>query len=125
VAQNLVIGLENQHLGAGPIRFLRAEIMTEYPARCAWIHYSVNGREQEGVLRLDLLKQAFLDHFYEDELKEKVIQEATPRLIEILYSALPPSESDRSYPTIHSRVDRDWKSGNASDRFEEEEAAGV
>lgn len=65
--ENVVLPLDSARFTAGEICFLRAEWMTGYPPRVAWIFHTICEEEREAPLRFDLLKECFLDHFPEPE----------------------------------------------------------
>jgi hypothetical protein len=48
------------------------------------VHYSINNELQEYGLRIDVDKQVFLDHFYEDQDKEEILLKAAPKIIAFL-----------------------------------------
>jgi hypothetical protein len=81
------ISLQGRIAPAAGIEFLTADIADGEYSPLAVIHYSVNGIPEEYGLRIDLDKQVISDHL-PDPLQERVVLEATPRLVEILDEAM-------------------------------------
>jgi len=71
-----------------PFQFLRAEVANVENPPMALIRYELNGHEPETGLRLDLDKQAFLDHFEDGSEEEQALQIALPILINIVCGVL-------------------------------------
>jgi hypothetical protein len=91
-----VVELEGYVRGGASIRFLRAEVpVGDYWAPFAVVRYSLRGEEQEYGLRLDLDKEAFLDHF-DDEAREAVLQQAAPEISDFLSQTAPAGTATES-----------------------------
>ena len=88
MAEMQAVDLKGHVPGDATIEFLRAELPPEeYGLPFALIRYSLQGKEQDFGLRLDLDKQVFLDHL-EDGDEEETIKKAAPRIVEFLNKQL-------------------------------------
>jgi hypothetical protein len=83
----ITIDLRHRVPGGASIEFLRVEMAGIDASPFALIRYAKDGEEQKTGLRLDLDKRSFLDHF-EDQEKERVIESAAPRIVELVGTAL-------------------------------------
>ncbi|MBL8227327.1 MAG: hypothetical protein JNL98_02570 [Bryobacterales bacterium] len=78
-----IIDLRGKVTGGAGLEFADIEILTDPPGPLATVAYRENGVLQEEVLRIDLGKQVFLDHF-EDAEKEAVAVAAAPLIVAYL-----------------------------------------
>lgn len=72
--------------GSASVQFLSAEIPIGEGlyAPFVLINYALEGEQQEYGLCLDLDKQVFIHHFYDDQEKEEVLLKAAPKITEFL-----------------------------------------
>lgn len=78
-----IIDLRGEVAGGAGIEFADIEIFTDPPGPLATVAYLENGVLLEEVLRIDLGKQVFLDHF-DDAEREAVAAAAAPRIVAYL-----------------------------------------
>jgi hypothetical protein len=84
------IDLKGQIPNGASIEFIRAEVaIGQYRSPFALVRYALQGVEQDLGLRLDMDKEAFIDHFDDDEL-ESAIQNAAPKIADVVGAALYP-----------------------------------
>jgi hypothetical protein len=84
----LTIPFNGKVSGGAGIEFKRAEVPQIEDPVFALIRYARNGNEPEIGLRLDLDKQVFLDHFEEGSPQERVLLDAAPRILQLVYAKL-------------------------------------
>jgi hypothetical protein len=90
IAEVHTIDLKGYIPNGASIELLRAEVpVGRYYVPVALVRYSLQGVEQEFGLRLDMDKRAFIDHFEDEEL-EGIIQQAAPKIVELVGSILYP-----------------------------------
>ena len=76
--------------GGEGIEFLSLELSPWVTTSLGRVQYSVNGKRSKLALRFDLGKVVFLDRF-EDEGRDKVLQDAAPAVLRAARAALAPS----------------------------------
>lgn len=91
------INLRGHVPGGGPLEFLVAEVpIAEHHIPFVLIRYSIAGERQKYALRLDLDKQAFIDHMENSE-QEAVARKAARSIAKFLRErALMPASRQNS-----------------------------
>ena len=82
------VKLKGRVPGGAGLEFERVEMPAGYDPPFALVRYSLCGEEQDTGLRLDLDKRVFLDHFEDQKEREAVIEQAAPRIVDLLHSDL-------------------------------------
>ena len=84
------IPLQGRVPGGASVEFVSVQVPIENDRYIplALVRYSISGQVQEYGLRLDLDKRSFADHFWDSPEREKVLQSALSKIIEIIGEAI-------------------------------------
>jgi hypothetical protein len=89
--ESYAVPLHGRVAGGNDIEFVEAELSTKYDVPFALVRYTLQGKKQKTGLRLDLDKQAFIDHFEGDPEREKTLVLAAPEIVKILGTTKQPA----------------------------------
>lgn len=85
----VTVDLRGKVPGGASIEFLRAETLNEPHSPFAVVFCTLEGRDVEMGLRIDLHKGVFLDHFDDDPPKEAVCRRAAQEITAYIASTRP------------------------------------